>query len=162
MNDLQLCGKQLKVLQISNFVTCSVSSLIMSQLRHCRAWLRCNHALQEGVLKRWALSCHYLTKSFISQVQPTECITMLQRPSSMHTHTSPLYHWKTLTWVLLQHILEVYSQCTSSTSWKSIICVKIVHMFHHTLFIIRSPLNRFSTCGIHVCVFLYSCYYTYR
>ncbi len=29
------------------------------------AWLRCYHALQERVPKRWALSYHYLTKAFM-------------------------------------------------------------------------------------------------
>ncbi len=34
------------------------------------AWLRCYHALQERVPKRWALSCHYLTNPFYINIGP--------------------------------------------------------------------------------------------
>ncbi len=36
------------------------------------AWLRCCHALQERVPKRWALSYHYLTNPFAQVQKPAE------------------------------------------------------------------------------------------
>ncbi len=41
-----------------------VPSLWLVLIAKVVAWLRCRHALQDSVPKRWALSCHYLTNPF--------------------------------------------------------------------------------------------------
>ncbi len=54
------------------------------------AWLRCYHALQERVPKRWALSCHYLTNPFeCKHFEGEQNLSAATLESSLHRYPFP-------------------------------------------------------------------------